>query len=199
LRTGVFAMRGVLRNRRRVEKKHGGMRALAAFAWLLLLAHPLATATSAPASPAGVEVGPSGLPVPRFVSLKASRVNVRVGPGEDYKVAWVFVKPGLPLEVVQEFDNWRRIRDSDGSVGWVFQSLLSGKRTAVVAPWAGGDPRPIRAAARADASIVAYLEPGVMGDVERCQDGWCRISGKGFSGWIDREQLWGVYPNEDID
>ena len=191
-------MWGVFRNRRRVEK-HNGMRALAAFAWLLLLAHPLATSTSAPASPAGEDVGPSGLPVPRFVSLKASRVNVRVGPGEDYKVAWVFVKPGLPLEVVQEYDNWRRIRDSDGSMGWVFRGLLSGKRTAVVAPWAGGDPRPIRAGARADASIVAYLEPGVMGDVDRCQDGWCRISGKGFSGWIDRDQLWGVYPNEDIN
>ncbi len=119
----MFVMWGVFRKRRGVEKKHNGMRALAACAWLILLAHPLATSTSAPASPAGVGVGPSGLPVPRFVSLKASRVNVRVGPGADYKVAWVFVKPGLPLEVVQEYDNWRRIRDSDGSMGWVFQKL----------------------------------------------------------------------------
>lgn len=141
----------------------------------------------------------SGLPVPRFVSLKASKVNVRVGPGEDYGVAWVFVKPGLPIEVIQEFDNWRRIRDSDGQVGWVFQSLLSGKRTAVVAPWQGGEPRPIRASAAPDARITAFLEPGVMGEVEACRSGWCELSGKGFKGWIARDQLWGVYPDEDID
>ncbi|MCP5118245.1 MAG: hypothetical protein GY953_46110, partial [bacterium] len=79
-----------------------------------------APAEAAGASP-GVEIGPSGLPVPRFVSLKSSRVNVRVGPGESYGIAWVFVKPGLPIEVVQEYDNWRRIRDADGAMGWVFQ------------------------------------------------------------------------------
>ena len=107
-----------------------------------------AAASSPPdasAAEPGVTLGKSGLPIPRFVSLKAGRVNVRVGPGEDYKVSWVFTKPALPVEVIQEFDTWRRIRDSDGAVGWVFHSLLSGKRTAVVTPWAGGDaayPRP---------------------------------------------------------
>jgi SH3-like domain-containing protein len=141
----------------------------------------------------------SGLPVPRFVSLKAGRVNVRIGPGEDYKIAWVFTRPGLPIEVIQEFDNWRRIRDSDGTVGWVFQSLLSGRRTAVVAPWASDDPRPIRASASPDAAVAAYLEPGVMAEIERCADGWCRLSGRNFDGWISQEQLWGVYPGEEID
>jgi SH3-like domain-containing protein len=177
-----------------------GIAGLAAIAGLgaLLFVHPSSTITAAPAAPGGPTKG-SGLPVPRFVSLKAERVNVRVGPGEDYKVAWVFVKPGLPIEVIQEFDNWRRIRDSDGAVGWVFQSLLSGKRTAVVAPWQGGEPRPLRAADSEEARIVAYLEPGVLGDVERCRAGWCEISGKGFAGWIARDQLWGVYPDEDID
>ena len=143
--------------------------------------------------------GKSGLQVPRFVSLKAGRVNVRVGPGEDYKIAWVFTRTGLPIEVIQEYDTWRRIRDSDGAVGWVFNSLLSGKRTAVVAPWASTDARPIRASAAAAAPITAYLEPGVMGTVDRCRGNWCRIAGKGFDGWIQQDQLWGVYPNEEID
>src|SRR5258707_7075243 len=107
----------------------------------------------------------SGLPVPRFVSLKAGRVNVRVGPGEDYKIAWIFTKPGLPIEVVQEYDTWRRIRYSDGSMGWVFKSLLSGKRTVVVSPWKSGDPRPLYTTASADSSVAAYLQPGVSGEV----------------------------------
>jgi SH3-like domain-containing protein len=153
-----------------------------------------ATAAGAP----GVETGKSGLPVPRFVSLKATRVNVRIGPGEDYKIAWIFTKPGLPIEVIQEYDNWRRIRDSDGTVGWVFQSLLSGRRTAVVAPWASDDPRPIRSSPSAEASITAYLEPKVMGEIDRCDAGWCRISGKDYSGWLPQEQLWGVYPGEEL-
>ncbi len=143
--------------------------------------------------------GASGLPVPRFVSLKAGRVKVRFGPGEDYKIAWVFTRPGLPIEVIQEFANWRRIRDSDGTVGWVFQSLLSGKRTAVVAPWASDDPRPIRASASPDAEVAAYLQPGVMAEIEGCSDGWCRLSGANFDGWISQEQLWGVYPGEEVD
>lgn len=148
--------------------------------------------------PAGT-VGKSGLPLPRFVSLKAGRVNVRVGPGEDYKVAWVFTKSALPVEIIQEFDTWRRIRDSDGQTGWVFHSLLSGKRTAVVTPWTKGDPLPLRSRATADAAVTAYLQPGVEAGVDRCASGWCDLSGEGFSGWIEQSQLWGVYPDEKVD
>ena len=79
--------------------------------------------------------GPSGLPLPRFVSLKAKRVNLRVGPGQDYAVAWLYTKSGVPMEVIQEYDNWRRVRDAEGTEGWVYQSLLSGERTAMTAPW----------------------------------------------------------------
>ena len=80
-------------------------------------------------------VGPSGLPLPRFVSIKAKRVNMRVGPGQEYAVDWMYLTPGLPVEIVQEFENWRRVRDSDGAEGWIYQSLLTGKRTAIAAPW----------------------------------------------------------------
>jgi SH3-like domain-containing protein len=171
-------------------------RALAVLS-VLVLAGPTAL-SAAPLKDPGLETGPSGLPIPRFVSLKATRVNVRIGPGEEYKIAWVFTRPGLPIEVIQEYDTWRRIRDSDGTVGWVFQSLLSGKRTAVVAPWANNDPLPIRSAASADASITAYLEPKVLGEIDKCADGWCKISGKGYGGWIPQDQLWGVYPGEEL-
>ncbi len=153
----------------------------------------------APVISAGMQTGRSGLPVPRFVSLKSPRVNVRVGPGESYKVAWIFTRTALPVEVIQEYDTWRRIRDSDGTVGWVFQSLLSGKRTAVVAPWASGDPRPLRYSAAEEAAVSAYLQPGVMGQIDRCHGGWCRISGAQYSGWIPQDQLWGTYQNEEIN
>jgi SH3-like domain-containing protein len=168
-------------------------------AFAAMMVAPGTAPEAASLSVPGAEKAVSGLPVPRFVSLKAGRVNVRVGPGEDYKVAWIFTKPGLPIEVIQEFDNWRRIRDSDGAVGWVFQSLLSGKRTAVVTPWQKGDPHPIRSDDTPDATINAYLEPGVLGTVDRCRDSWCRISGAGYSGWIPANQLWGVYADEKID
>lgn len=164
-----------------------------------LVAVPSGDAFAASPDGAGARANPTGLPIPRFVSLKAGRVNVRIGPGEDYKIAWVFTRPGLPIEIIQEYDNWRRIRDSDGTVGWVFQSLLSGKRTAVVAPWSDGGPLSIRAAASPEAAITAYLAPGVLGDIDDCNDGWCRVSGENFSGWIPQEQLWGVYPDEVVD
>jgi len=186
-----------MRTRFRSLKRGAALFGLAAF--ISLLASPAVGPQAATLAAPGGEKSVSGLPVPRFVSLKAARVNVRVGPGEDYKVAWVFTRPGLPIEVIQEFDNWRRIRDSDGTVGWVFQSLLSGKRTAVVAPWQTGEPLPVRDDATSDATITAYLEPGVMGTIDRCRDNWCRISGNGYSGWISQDRLWGVYPNENVD
>ena len=77
----------------------------------------------------------SGLPLPRFVSLKAKKINLRVGPGKDYAVSWLYLKTGLPVEIIQEYDNWRRIRDADGAEGWVFHSMLSGERSAIAAPW----------------------------------------------------------------
>ncbi len=136
------------------------------------------------AAGAAPKLGPSGLPLPRFVSLKAARVNVRVGPGQDYRIAWVFTRSGLPVEVVQEFDNWRRIRDSDGTEGWVFHSLLAMKRTAVVAPWQKGDPLPIRSGPDDTAAITAYLEPKVVAKVSECEGGWCQLSDNRFKGWI---------------
>ena len=138
----------------------------------------------------------TGLPLPRFVSLKSDNVNVRRGPGQEYDVAYTYVRADLPVEITQEFDNWRKIRDSEGSEGWVFHSLLAGKRTALVAPWDKGGPFPAHVSADPKAAIVAYLEPKVIADVDQCTGTWCEISVKGYDGWIEQDKLWGVYPNE---
>ncbi len=143
--------------------------------------------------------GASGLPLPRYVSLKSDKVNVRIGPGQNYDVAWIFVRAGWPVEIVQEFENWRKIRDVEGAEGWVFHSLLSGRRTALVTPWADSGDSPVRDNADTEAAISAYLEPRVLADVDRCRDNWCKISGDGYSGWIEQTHLWGVYPDEAVD
>lgn len=139
------------------------------------------------------------LPLPRFVSLKSDKVNVRRGPGEEYEVAFTFLKSGLPVEITQEFDTWRKIRDSDGEEGWVYHSLLSGKRTALVSPWQQTGLFPARASAETDGQVVAYLEPRVIVDVESCSGTWCKVAVGGYEGWIEQSRLWGVYPNEKVD
>lgn len=147
-----------------------------------------------------VRTGASGLPVPRFVSLKSDAVNVRRGPSREQDVVWRYVRSGLPVEITQEFENWRRIRDFEGGEGWVFHSLLSGTRTALVAPWdKSKTPIPIRAGADETAAKTADLEPGVQAVVKECDGKWCRLAGKGFAGWIPQPQLWGVYPDETFD
>lgn len=145
-----------------------------------------------------VRTGPSGLPLPRFVSLKADRVNVRAGPGRDHRVTWTFSREGLPVEVIAEFDTWRRIRDSDGAEGWVFHALLSGRRTGVVAPWSRETSQPLLRSAANGAAVAAYLEPGVLVDLQSCDGAWCRIAVQSITGWIEQELLWGVYPREVI-
>lgn len=173
-------------------------RALSGVSALVLTA--LLAAVGAAEGAAAGEVGPSGLPLPRFVSLKASRINVRLGPGDDYPIAWIYTKPGLPVEVLQEYDTWRRIRDSEGAVGWVFESLLTGKRTAVVAPWAKSpEPLPARASPDPAAAVAALLQPGVLSPVKSCRNGWCRLKDPRYDGWIQADRLWGVYPDEKLD
>src|SRR5690606_15423639 len=116
----------------------------------ILLFSPAAGAQSAAAPVQRVTLGPSGLPLPRFVSLKSGRVNSRVGPGVNYSVDWMYMKSGLPMEIVQEYDTWRRVRDADGSEGWINQSLLSGRRTAMVTPWQRGKETRINLLKRAE-------------------------------------------------
>ncbi|WP_373289046.1 SH3 domain-containing protein [Aureimonas endophytica] len=158
--------------------------------------------TPAPEEETGESEDPTGshskLPLPRFVSLKSPRVNLRVGPGKDYAVTWLYMKPGLPVEIVQEFELWRRIRDSEGTEGWVYHSLLSGTRTGIAAPWLKGKTTTIemhRSAAE-DSNIVARMEPGVVSKVKECAFSWCQVEISGRKGYVRQNDLWGVYPDE---
>ena len=141
----------------------------------------------------------SGLPLPRFVSLKADRVNLREGPSRDHRTTWVFQRAGLPVEITAEFDVWRKVRDSEGTEGWVLHSLLSGRRTALVAPWKKGDVFTLYAAPSKHATPVAKLQSGVIASIKSCDGHWCHVSGEEFEGYIHQTSLWGVYPNEKIN
>ncbi|MBI3701300.1 MAG: aspartyl-trna synthetase [Afipia sp.] len=141
----------------------------------------------------------SGLPVPRYVSLKSDHVNVRAGPTKDQDVAWVYTRAGLPVEITAEFENWRRVRDSEGAEGWVYHSLLSGKRTAVITMKQRDALAPLYDSADAQSAVAAKLQVGVLAQVKKCRDGWCRIAGNGFDGWIEQQRLWGVYADEKFE
>ena len=139
---------------------------------------------------------PSGQPLPRFVSLRAGKVNMRSGPGVQYPVDWVYKRRHLPIEVIAEFQTWRKVRDHQGTQGWVHQTMLDGERTAIVL----GRTRTLRADASSDARALARLEPDVIGRIAACpkDSGWCRVRAAGFEGWIRRVELWGVRKDEAV-
>ena len=141
----------------------------------------------------------SGLPVPRNVSLKYDHGNVRAGPTKDNDVAWVYTRSGLPVEITAEFENWRRVRDSEGAEGWVYHSLLSGRRTAVVTMKTKDELAPLYDHADSTSAVAARLQAGVVAQVKHCASGWCHVSGNGFDGWIEQQRLWGVYADEKVD
>ncbi|CAN5559280.1 SH3 domain-containing protein [soil metagenome] len=158
---------------------------------------PRADITSSTAPPEKSKTA-TGLPLPRFVSLKSDKINVRRGPSSDHPVAWVFQRKGLPVEIIAEFENWRRIRDSDGAEGWVYQSMLSGKRTAIVAPWRKTATVAMLNGPDSADGIVARVKAGVVGTISQCSGKWCNISAGGYSGWVEQPMLWGVYPDEEV-
>ena len=121
------------------------------------------------------------------------------GPSSDHPVAWVFQRKGLPVEIVAEFENWRRVRDSDGEEGWILQNMLSGKRTAVIAPWKQGQTVPLHDAPSQARGCVAKVGAGVVGEVEGCDGDWCEVTAGGYDGYVEQTQLWGVYPGEKVD
>jgi SH3-like domain-containing protein len=136
----------------------------------------------------------TGLPLPRFVSLGADEVNLRFGPGEAYPIAWILVREGLPVEIVEEFDTWRKVRLHDGDLGWIHASLLSSRRTVLIAD----EVRALRQNPDGEARIVLRAEPGVIGRLLDCEGGWCRVEIDGRRGWLQRAELWGVLPDETV-
>lgn len=173
-------------------------------AHLILLAF-LSLLLSAPAAPALAQDNPSGLPLPRFVTTRSSPINVRVGPGTKYDIAWNFVVSGVPVEIIQEFDTWRKIRDIEGAEGWVHQSLLAGSRAGYVTPIMANGEVTMHTSRAEDAAARARLAAGVRVGVSECDGSWCQVSAgqpgerASFSGWVHQEELWGVYPTETFD
>ena len=141
----------------------------------------------------------SGLPVPRYVSLKTDRVNLREGPSKDHRTTWVFQRAGLPIEITAEFEIWRKVRDAEGVEGWVLHSLLSGRRTALVAPWKKNTVLALYAKSSVGSPVAANLQAGVIANIRSCDGGWCRVFGEGFDGFIEQANLWGVYQNEKVE
>jgi SH3-like domain-containing protein len=142
----------------------------------------------------------SGLPVPRFVSLKSDKVNMHIGPAKTYEVKWLYQRAGLPVEITAEFETWRRIRDADGTEGWVYHSLLSGRRTGMVTARGADDLVTLHEKPDVQSAVTARLERGVIASVKRCSgEGWCYLAGRGFEGFMQQTRLWGVYPNEKVD
>jgi SH3-like domain-containing protein len=143
--------------------------------------------------------GKPALPLPRFVSLKSDKVNVRKGPSTDQAIVWVFSRAGLPVEVIAESNNWRRVRDSEGADGWVFHSLLSARRTVLVMPWSKDEESvPLYASKSTSSRAVAALQSGVLGNVMACDGEWCKLSVDDYSGFVQQDKLWGVYKGEEV-
>ncbi|MCB2100714.1 MAG: aspartyl-trna synthetase [Rhodobacterales bacterium] len=171
-----------------------------AFALLLpLLGAGLGPALAQEAAPAPGQAaqGASGLPLPRYVSLRADEVNMRAGPGVQYPVNWVYKRRLLPLEVIAEYHAWRKVRDYKGTEGWMHKNMLSGRRTAVVT----GDLRTLREDPDSRARPVIRAEVGVVAELRACPDGseWCEVIVGGRTGWLRRFEIWGVYPEEAVD
>ena len=137
----------------------------------------------------------TNLPMPRFVSLKASEGNVRRGPSLTHRIDWVFKRRDMPLRITAEHGHWRRVEDRDGMGGWVHYSLLSGVRTALIEI----DMLDLRARPDPAAPINAQLELGVVARLGKCQADWCELRSGGYKGWAPKARFWGAAPNEIRD
>ena len=139
----------------------------------------------------------TGLPLPRFVSLRATEVNMRAGPGVQYPVEWVYHRQKLPVEIIAEYNTWRKVRDWQGTQGWIHQSMLDGRRFIIVT----GAKRTIRRKAAAKSAPVARAETGVIGQLTRCPDGgnWCEVEIGGHKGWLRKVDFWGVHRDEVVE
>lgn len=137
----------------------------------------------------------TGLPVPRFATLKSDNAFVRTGPSMDYPIKWIYKRKDLPVEIVQEYDSWRKIKDPQGETGWVHKLLLSGKRTAIIeskqAVTAYEDDDMDRA--------IAQIEPGTIIHLEECNKLLCRTDFSSYEGWVEKKSLWGVYDSEVLN
>ena len=142
-----------------------------------------------------VAIADTGFPLPRFASLRANKVHLRTGPGVRYPVDWIFVQRNMPVEIVAEFENWRKVRDWQGTEGWVHRSMLSGKRNAVIK----GGIQPLRRKPTSSSTLTARVMEKVVARVLECEGEWCRVKIGKKRGWMRRTHIWGVYRNEQVN
>lgn len=135
------------------------------------------------------------LPIPRYVSLKGARGNVRRGPSLSHRIDWVFTHPGMPLKVTAEFGHWRRVEDSDGQGGWIHYTLISGVRHVMVTK----DMVDLHARPDEKSEVTARAQLGAIAKLEACNQDWCEVEGEGADGWLPKADLWGVDPEEIRD
>jgi len=129
---------------------------------------------------------------PRFMALGSDEVNVRTGPGTRYPIRFVLRKERLPVEVIKEFDVWRQIRTQEGDEGWVNKTLLSKRRSVIVK----GSMQTLMKDPGEKKKPIVKLEPGVIATLDRCEGAWCSLKVASYKGWLKRESVWGVYPDE---
>ena len=151
--------------------------------------------SKAVAQEAKIVVQGSGLPVPRFVTLKSDEVNMRVGPGREYPKSWVYRRKGLPLKVIAEFDVWRKVIDHEQTTGWVHSQLVTLKRTALITN------RLTKLYSQADdqSPVIAVAEQGVLMELQTCGVKWCRIANDDLRAFVHRDDIWGILENETLD
>lgn len=163
----------------------------------MILTPLLAALTLGAAAAEERRLGPeTNLPLPRFVSLNTDKANVRRGPGLSHRIDWVFLRRGMPLQVVAEHGRWRRVRDQDDTGGWVHHALLRGARSAVIT---AAPNAPLHAEPSRDAPVVALAESGAVARLEECSAAWCRIEADGVDGWAEKSAIWGVDADEEFD
>jgi SH3-like domain-containing protein len=178
-----------------------GAAAAAAAAAATAAASTRPTAPTLPASPPPPSIGPAtGLPLPRFAALRSDEVNMRVGPSTSYPIEWTFQRRDLPVQIVGEFQLWRRIRDADGAEGWVHSSTLAGRRTVLVRPADATPEATLRRRAEEGAAAVARIRPGVIARIRECEAdaAWCEVQVSGHRGYLRRAEIWGVGATEEI-
>ena len=171
--------------------------ALVVFCAIHLISNPtdIIPSSAAHAQEAKIVVQGSGLPVPRFVSLKSNKVNMRVGPGREYPLSWVYTQKNLPLKVIAEFDVWRKVMDHEGTTGWVHSQLVTLKRYALI------QSRLTKLYRKADntSPVVAVADKGVLLELQVCEPSWCRVASDEVRAFVRREDIWGVLESERLD
>ena len=133
---------------------------------------------------------------PYWASISAGKAMMRTGPGTNYPATWLYVRADLPIRVVETYPNWRKVSDPDGTTGWMLQRLLSDRRTALVT---GDSPRPMHRDPAENSRVRFLAEPGVVGRLSKCADGWCLLQVGGRQGYIRTDHLWGLDPNGKLE